>query len=693
MSLYKIQIPDNSNWNIYITRGQFTTVIVIFLLSFCPLSWSQVVFVDVPQIPSPEEWQLECGCQFYGLDIVKLDLSDKVKSFTIANALKQGEKQALIIAGDALDYIDAHEVLSTLQEKYGKEVSVLLLGLTSKIDPAILNKWSKGAIIGCGNTAVVGQKALYEVSNTRQIARQLTGLEFSVSDKNVHHLILDESHEVQAIIHFRNGNQEDELAIFVKISVGDKEVFFLARLWSSTLSEESSLRFDRDRFFEIAPILMFLRYTFGERCWHSARHYANLTIDDPWLIEPYGWLSYKGLLKEMQKADFHTTIAFIPWNYDRSDIDIASLFREHQDRFSICIHGNNHDHYEFYKYKTDPDDPWPAKSLSAQQADIEQALARMEEFKKLTGLPFEPVFVFPHGIAPAKTLGLLKKYNFLTTVNSDNIPLDSKKPQNAIFHLRTTTLDFENFPSLKRNSVERFSPAETAINLFLDNPILLYGHHDIFQNGISSFNEVAEVVNNIEPNVRWQSLGYIVRHQYLQKIRADGNYDVRAFCKTFELENTQKRNLTYYIQKAESFSPPIKQVTVNGRLYPYERSVGDLCLTIDIPAGQSRLIDIEYKNDLDLAGVDISKNDARVRRMRRLSDFRDITLSRGILGRAFINVYYRTGLYKRGLKQLLIISFALAVAICLGGSYCLARCIRRHRMKKAGVNARTEGDT
>ena len=27
---------------------------------------------------------------------------------------------------------------------------------------------------------------------------------------------------------------------------------------------------------------------------------------------------YKGLLQEMQKVNFHTTIAFIPWNFDRS---------------------------------------------------------------------------------------------------------------------------------------------------------------------------------------------------------------------------------------------------------------------------------------------------------------------------------------------------------------------------------------
>ena len=47
----------------------------------------------------------------------------------------------------------------------------------------------------------------------------------------------------------------------------------------------------------------------------------------------------------------------------------------------------------------------------------------MKEFKKLTGIPFDSVMIFPHKIAPEKTLGLLKKYNFLATVNASNIPI------------------------------------------------------------------------------------------------------------------------------------------------------------------------------------------------------------------------------------------------------------------------------
>ena len=62
-------------------------------------------------------------------------------------------------------------------------------------------------------------------------------------------------------------------------------------------------------FARVAPLMTFVRYCAGEQGWHATHHYANLTIDDPWLREPYGYLDYKDLLQEMDRHNFHTTIA------------------------------------------------------------------------------------------------------------------------------------------------------------------------------------------------------------------------------------------------------------------------------------------------------------------------------------------------------------------------------------------------
>jgi len=523
------------------------------------------------------------------------------------------------------------------------------------------------------------------VSDCKAVAGQLVGQEILLNVKSLSYFNMDEDVRSESIIEVRNRITESSFPLFVKAQASGFEVFLSTQYQLSESSAEFSSRMANEQFIEIVPLLMFLRYACGEQCWHPPGYYANLTIDDPWLTEPYGHLSYKGLLEQMEKVDFHTTIAFIPWNYDRSEMEVVSLFKGHEDRLSICVHGNNHDHYEFYKYETNDVDPWPAKPVHVQEANLKQSVARMEKFEDMTQLSYDRVMVFPHGIAPAKTLGLLKKYNFLATSNACNVPLDYSESNEPLFSLRQATLHYEDFASLRRSPVKPGMEGDIAINLFLGNPLLFYGHHDLFKHGTDAFNKTAEIINEIEPSTKWHSLGHIARHLYLQRMREDGNYDIRAFCKSVNIENTQSREQVYFVKKAESFSLPIRQVTVDGERYPWERSGSDLCLTVTIPFGESRLIDIEYQNNFDLASIDISKSDSRVKRLRKLSDFRDITLSRNLLGRAFTRVYYDTGLYKHGLKGLATVCLALTVGMFLACLY-LWRRAKRNRLRKSKVN-------
>ena len=378
----------------------------------------------------------------------------------------------------------------------------------------------------------------------------------------------------------------------------------------------------------------------------------------------------------MQESNFHATIAFVPWNYDRSKPDVVALFRDNPDRLSICIHGNNHDHREFCKFKISVKDPWPAKPLIDQEADIRQALARMEEFKRLTELPYDHIMVFPHEIAPAKTLGLLKKYNFLATSNAGNIPLDSQAPPDELFELRPVTLAFENFASLNRFSAKGRTKVDIAIDLFFGRPLLFYGHHGLFKESINAFNKTAELVNHFGSHVQWRSLGYIAQHLYHMRMGEDGNYDVRSYSRRIEIENLHERALTYVVSKEESFSPPVSRVTVDGKPFPYLDSGKNLTLSLIIPAGESRLIEIHYENDLDLTSIDISKKDPHIAWLRKLSDFRDMKLSKNFFGRALIHLYYEAGLFKLSLDTLAIF-LLLCTLFALSGICYVHRRLRK----------------
>jgi hypothetical protein len=113
---------------------------------------------------------------------------------------------------------------------------------------------------------------------------------------------------------------------------------------------------------------------------------ACLVIDDPLLKPRYGNLDYEKLLRAMKAHGFFTEIAFIPWNYRRSDPRTVKLLAENPQYYAICMHGCNHSGNEFGGGNYDE---------LCTLASI--ALWRMFQHRALTGLEFDPVIVFPQG--------------------------------------------------------------------------------------------------------------------------------------------------------------------------------------------------------------------------------------------------------------------------------------------------------
>ncbi|MGB8985258.1 MAG: hypothetical protein WCC37_01380, partial [Candidatus Sulfotelmatobacter sp.] len=527
--------------------------------------------------------------------------------------------------------LNQEALLRALHRTGGSKVPLLVLGITPETNPALLKAWT-GGLVASVQTLSTARQLHYLVGNLAGVTDQLTGLEIPSPGDDAFYFAEANSGRAKAIVSLHNGTQV--APVFLEVEVNQQQIFLLCKKRSLDSEAERSAENTEAVFGEVAPVMMFAKYCAGDRGWHAVHHDSNLTIDDPWLREPYGHLDYKDLLTEMERHNFHTTIAFIPWNYDRSEASVVALFRSHPERFSICVHGDNHDHKEF--------DDYESKSLSLQIAALRQSLARMDKFQALTGIPYDKVFVFPHNIGSERILEQLKTYNFDATVNSLSVPMDRTRPASPLFSLRPVTLSFGDFPSVARFGAAMPNPAGfIAINEFLDNPIFFYGHQDLFANGIGAFDRVADDVNRIEPDTRWRSLGDMVKHFYQVRLRDDANYDVLAFSSSLDLDNTTGRNSVFYIQKPESDSSAIAAVSVEGRPVPFEFEDGSLRLRVAIPAEQSRSVLIRYRNDLDLASVSIAKSSPRVYVLRMISDFRDITLSKSRIGRAVTDYYYK----------------------------------------------------
>jgi hypothetical protein len=646
--------------------------LVLFLLAISSLCCyaTNVVFIRSTEVTSLEQRQLEIATRFYGVDLDLVTLGAENIKPALSRLVERRETVAVAIAATALALVDQKVLLRSLKRKRGENVPVLILGVTPGTYTTLLKAWSGGATVGCKRLAGP-LRPHYLIDRVEGFTRQLSDIDIPFSGVDAFYFVLGENGRAQQIMAIRA--DREVFPTFIKTAVGQVKVFLASTMPFSGdgADEENMVR----AFAEIAPAMMFTRYGAGESGWHSLYHYANLTIDDPWLRRSYGYLDYRGLLTEMEKHDFHSTIAFIPWNYDRSEPTVVSLFRDHRDRFSISIHGDNHDHKEFADYRSKP--------LSAQTAALKQALARMDRFQRLTGISYDKVMVFPHSIAPEGTLEALKTNNYLATVNSFNIPTGRRNPSFLSVALRPVTVEYANFASIRRYPVEVPTPAGfIAMNNFLDNPILFYCHHDFFAGGIDAFDDVADQVNRLEPDTRWVSVGEIVKHLYLVKLRDDSGYDVLPFTSNFRLDNISGRNSSFYVKKPEAGPAAIRSVRVDGQDYPYSLRDGSLDLAIPIQAGKSRNVVIEYENDLNLGTIDISKSSVRVYLLRMASDLRDISLPRHAVGRALIAMYYKDGTT----LAWTLACFSLLIAFCVLAALSLRKTIgRSSRMRRAGI--------
>lgn len=614
-----LMISKSVNWA--------TPLTACLLLGVCMnLYAADVVSIEKTTESSLLKQQIKEAIDFYGLR-ENVIIPGEASSVALITAIQNPATVAVLITADALPSLNRHEVLAVLSRRHGGNVPLLVAGIDEQTDVDLLKSWSEGTIVGGKKLNVQDPGAVYQVANVAGITYELSGGRLPLNAGDLYYLGVKGARP-EWISSASSGTTS--LPMFVRINNGLQEIYFSASNMPSTLAATADPYREPSVFVSLAPEMMFFRHAAGQRAWHSPGHYANLTIDDAWLREPYGYVNYENLLREMDRHNFHTTIAFIPWNFDRSQPALVSLFSARPDKFSICVHGDNHDHQEFGSYADKP--------LNGQIYDIKQALARMAKFQQLTGLAYDPVMVFPHSISPESTLAVMKRYNFWATANSLNVPMGSEAPSGAEFALRTATMKFANFPSLRRYSAEAPGPSsQLLVDGFLGNPMLFYVHQAFFSAGIDAFDKTADIVNRVAPDTEWRGLGHIAQHLYLEKLRDDGNYDIKMYSGTIRLNNRSPKDATFFASKEEDFSLPLT-VEINNQTSSYDRYGNQLQLQVTIPAGESRQIAIKYRNDLDLAAVNISKDSFRIIAIRHLSDFRDDVVSKSRIGRGFIRV-------------------------------------------------------
>lgn len=465
-------------------------------------------------------------------------------------------------------------------------------------------------------------------SDLRHITKQFCGLSFGPINENIDFNFVKEnnSNDLKDIISINNR------PFFTTLKRNKCILFLLATNQIVDINDTIDVSFNIKKYFsQLVPPLMFLRYVFKDRCWHNKKRYASFIIDDPLLKESYGFLNYRHLLKAMDQHNFSSTIAFIPWNYNRTDRGVALLFKDRADRLSICAHGCDHTQNEFGI--TD------SKRLNNK---IRLATNRMEFHEQLTGISFDKVMVFPKGIFSRQAMKMLKCNNYLGAVNSSSIPNDANKSKvlKLSDYLDIAIMKYENFPLFLRKYPGEM--IDFAFDLFLGKPLFFVEHHHYFKEGYEEIAKFIQKINSIEKDIRWRRLEEIFKNINLQKRISDENIYCKIYVNNAIIKNEYDIIQKYVIIKNETEGIPIEELSVNGKKAVYNIENNLLTLCVEIAPKSTAEIKIIYRNDYPYS-IDNRELGYKVKTNARryLSEFRDNYLSKNEVLLSLANKFMR----------------------------------------------------
>ena len=250
---------------------------------------------------------------------------------------------------------------------------------------------------------------------------------------------------------------------------------------------------------------------------------AAIVFDDPnirW--SSYGYIDYRRLVEHADTHGYHAVVAMIPRDSGYAHPATAALFRRRADRLSLAYHGNDHMKNELLAVS----DTNSATRMCA------QAIRRVRRFESRSGATVDRVMTPPHGMCAESVAWALANVGFEALAALCPTPWSELPPADALL----AGWGPANFAG-PIAVVPRFELAAstTAIGLraFMDNPIVIYGHHGDLANGLDVLAEAAARVNG-RGGVQWMSLGRIARSNFA--VRFDGDtLVVRPYAATLTL--------------------------------------------------------------------------------------------------------------------------------------------------------------
>jgi hypothetical protein len=297
----------------------------------------------------------------------------------------------------------------------------------------------------------------------------------------------------------------------------------------------------RLHFLSSVPVVLFIKWALRSVCWQEPPETsACLVIDDPLLRPRYGFLDFDRLRALMERLAFSTTVAFIPWNWNRSSPKTVQLFHDNPHQFSVCIHGCDHTRGEY-----------GSNSLNELVSKSRQAIRRMDCHQAKNGLPYDKVMVFPQGVFSEAAMEVLKRSAFMAVVNSEVLSAD---PQPRVIKIRdywdVAVMSYREFPIFTRRypwaGVENF-----AFDILLGKPCIVAVHHNDCKEDCRYVAEFIERLKKLNVRLRWTSLAEVVRGSFRHRELSSSVTEVEVYGSEVRMRNTCGEKKVFRFRKRE----------------------------------------------------------------------------------------------------------------------------------------------
>jgi hypothetical protein len=365
------------------------------------------------------------------------------------------------------------------------------------------------------------------------------------------------------------------------------------------------------RFIALLPLIQLLRCVSDYETWSRPSIRAAFLFDDPNLHRPsYGHIRFAELAAHARLHRYHVAFGTIPLDCWYADPRAVGTFMSARCSMSLVIHGNDHSFQEFAL----PHSPSNAVAV------IAQAFERIGRFEEKTGLAVDRVMVPPHGLCSDEMLNAMLGVGVEALCRARGWWSEWPNDRLRTAHWHMADAAPSGGPIIGRLHLHHPALQEEALlTLFLDQPLVLYGHHYDVSSGYGVLARTAEWVHGLGL-VTWHSLGRLARTNYVSRIEPEGVLRIRSYTRSFSVAVPE------HVERVLVEVPWHEAIALDrfvSRDGEHELSVVNGVALAEIPVAPGRQLDLRLERTGDVSPAPLPPVTPRAVTRRAVAETRD----------------------------------------------------------------------